>query len=103
MAHEHHKADPWHIRTFDVGGDEVGGYGVCDDQGEAFPEVEEADQVEDTNGDDEYVFEARVVVWEALEDPGQGVGEQEGEDEFEFVGGGAEGVCCVGKSCIEIC
>lgn len=67
MAHEDHEADPWHVRAFDVRGDEVGSDCICHYEGETLPEIKETDQVEDADGDDEDVLEARVVVREAFE------------------------------------
>jgi hypothetical protein len=49
MAHEEYEADPWHVWSFDVGGDEICSNGVDEDDYKTAPEIEESDEVEDRN------------------------------------------------------
>ena len=70
MAHDHHEADPRHVRAFHVSGNEVGGSCISNDQGQTGPEIEQANEVEDSYSDDVPVLQLRVVVWQTLEDAG---------------------------------
>ena len=69
-----------------VGCDGVGDGGIEDDGEEAGPEIEEADEVEEADGDVEGVFEVGLGVRETLEDGCEGVGEEEGGYEFDWEG-----------------
>ena len=70
VAHDHHKANPRHVRTFHVGSNKVGGSCIGNDQGQSSPEIEQANEIEDSNSDDVPVLQLRVVVWQTLEDTG---------------------------------
>ena len=99
MAHEPNEANPWHIRPFDVGGDQVCGDCIDDDGDEATPEIEESDDEEERDAVDLSliswvlrwtsspdvvdILHGRPVIWQPLENARERVGDEEAEDEFD--------------------
>lgn len=73
MAHDDHKSDPRHVRAFHISSNKIGGSCISDDQSQTGPEVEQANEVEHSHGDNEPVLQLWVVVWQTLEDTSQGI------------------------------
>ena len=99
MAHQKHEADPWHVGRFDFVSYDVGA-GSADGQcAQADPQVEQAGEVEQGDAgevnkrelnnekwhmpDYERILLPWLTVRYALQDGGKGVGQVEGEDEFD--------------------
>lgn len=75
VSHGEGEADPWHVRArAEESGDAIS-TSAADQKGEkAFPEVEEANEIEDRYGDAEEILLVGFGVGDALEKTGKWVG-----------------------------
>lgn len=100
VTHEEDEAEPWHVWSLDVGGDEIGADCVDQNHNHAAPEIEETDQVEDGDArmfslscgpeteanvlrDIEDILDLRSIIGQSLENAGKGVREEKGDDELD--------------------
>lgn len=89
MAHEPDKRNPWHERSIDVVGYQIGASSAPKNRPNAAIEIKQSDQEEQSDSNDEEVLQPWFLVRKTFKQSSQRVGNNKGEQLFELIHRGA--------------